>query len=103
MTADDRLKALLAADRPPARDPAFSLTVAERLARRRAWTTLLALTPWLILVSVAAWAIHPVVEAWASAAAPLSSVGGLLVMSLALLWAVLRLIQAAPPTGRVRR
>lgn len=103
MTADDRLEALLAADRPPARDPAFSLAVAERLARRRAWTTLLALTPWLVLVSVAAWAVHPVVEAWAVAAAPLSSAGGLLVMTMALLWAALRLTQAMPGTRRARR
>lgn len=103
MTVDDRLEALLAADRPPARDPAFSLVVAERLARRRAWTTLLALTPWLILVSVAAWAVHPALEAWAVAAAPLSSAGGLLMMTLALLWAVLRLIQSLPPAAPARR
>ena len=33
--ADDRLKALFAADAPPARDPAFSMAVMEKVMRRR--------------------------------------------------------------------
>ena len=34
-TADDRLKALFSLDEPPARDPAFSTAVMERMMRRR--------------------------------------------------------------------
>ena len=44
--ADDRLKALFAADAPPARDPAFVLEVAHRMQQRRLWLELIGRVPW---------------------------------------------------------
>ena len=60
MTPEQKLAALFAADAPPARDYAFEADVAERIARRRAWLTLVALTPWALIVGIVRWALQPV-------------------------------------------
>jgi hypothetical protein len=60
--ADDRLKALFAADEPPARDPAFSTAVMERLARRRCLEDLAFLGGLSGLGGLALWAIWPVLQ-----------------------------------------
>jgi len=62
MTPDDRLKTLFAQDEPPARDPAFSAAVTERLVRRR-WLQDMALLAGLTLVGgLALWALWPVLQ-----------------------------------------
>ena len=57
--ADIKLKALLAVDEPPARDPAFSLAVMEKIERRRFWTELLLSAPVALAALVALWALSP--------------------------------------------
>lgn len=57
--ADIRLKALLAVEEPPARDPGFALAVMERIERRRFWTELLMGAPIAVAVCVALWALAP--------------------------------------------
>ncbi|MFL5295903.1 MAG: hypothetical protein ACJ798_05925 [Phenylobacterium sp.] len=60
--ADDRLKALFALDEPPARDPAFSTAVLERMMRRRFQEEVLMLCGVTILGAVGLWVIWPVLE-----------------------------------------
>jgi hypothetical protein len=60
--ADDRLKALFALDEPPARDPAFSAAVVERLARRRCLQDCAFLGALSGLGGVALWALWPVLH-----------------------------------------
>jgi hypothetical protein len=61
-TADDRLKALFAEDEPPARDPAFSAAVMERMARRR-WLQDLGLLAGVSAVGgVALWGFWPLIH-----------------------------------------
>lgn len=76
MTPDQKLVALLGADRPPARDYAFEVEVARRVAKRRAWLTALALVPWSVIAALMLWALHaalaPVVGGLADAAVPLA-------------------------------
>jgi hypothetical protein len=57
--ADMRLKALLAVDEPPARDPVFALAVMERIERRRFWTELLLGAPVALAACMALWALSP--------------------------------------------
>lgn len=61
MTPDDTIAAFFAEQAPPARDLAFQAVVAERIARRRAWMTVLALAPWTIAAAAILWAVGPVV------------------------------------------
>jgi len=61
-TADDRLKALFAADEPPARDPAFSTAVTERLVRRRCLQDLAFLGGLSALGAVVLWAVWPLLQ-----------------------------------------
>ena len=76
MTSDQKLVALLGADRPPARDFAFEVEVARRVAKRRAWLTALALVPWSVIAALMLWALHaalaPVAGGLADAAVPLA-------------------------------
>ena len=76
MTPDQKLVALLGADRPPARDYAFDVEVARRVAKRRAWLTALALVPWSVIAALMLWALHaalaPVFGGLADAAVPLA-------------------------------
>jgi hypothetical protein len=60
--ADDRLKALFAADEPPAHDPAFSTAVMERLARRRWLQDLAFLGGVSGLGGLTLWGAWPVLE-----------------------------------------
>ena len=61
MTPEQKLAALFAADAPPARDYAFQAVVAGRIAARRAWLTVLALTPWAIAATALLWALQPMI------------------------------------------
>lgn len=58
--ADLKLKALLAVDEPPARDPVFALAVMERIARRRFWAEILFGAPVALAACVALWALSPI-------------------------------------------
>lgn len=60
-SADDRLKALFAQDEPPARDPAFSAALMERMARRRCLQDLGVLALVSVLGAVGLWGIWPVI------------------------------------------
>jgi hypothetical protein len=60
--ADDRLKALFAADAPPARDPAFAAAVMLRVARRRCLQDLAFLAGLSALGAAALWGFWPVLE-----------------------------------------
>ena len=60
MTPEQKLAALFAADTPPARDYAFQAVVAQRIAARRAWLTLLALVPGAVAATAVLWALAPV-------------------------------------------
>jgi uncharacterized membrane-anchored protein len=61
MTPEQKLKALFAAEAPPARDYAFEARMAQALALRRAWMTVFALVPWGVAASAVLWALIPVV------------------------------------------
>jgi len=61
MTPEQKLQALFAAEAPPARDYAFQARVAQRIALRRAWMTVVALIPWGIAAAAILWALIPVV------------------------------------------
>jgi len=60
--ADHRLKALFAKDAPPARDPAFSAAVIERLARRRCLQDLALLGAFSAVGGLALWGLWPVLQ-----------------------------------------
>ena len=60
--ADRRLAALFALDEPPARDPAFSAAVVERLARRRCLLDLAFLGALSAVGALALWALWPVLQ-----------------------------------------
>jgi hypothetical protein len=59
MGNDDRLKALFAYDEPPARDPAFSSAVMEKLMRRRFLADVAMLSGVSALGGTALWALWP--------------------------------------------
>jgi hypothetical protein len=62
MTADDRLKALFAEHEPPARDPAFSAAVIERMARRRCLQDMGLLAGVSAVGGVALWGFWPLIH-----------------------------------------
>lgn len=70
MTPEQKLAALFAAEPRPARDYAFEAEVAERIARRRAWLTVVALLPWVVVSSIVLWALRPMLETLASELVP---------------------------------
>jgi hypothetical protein len=57
--ADERLKALFALDEPPQRDPAFSASVIERLARREYLEDMALLAGASLVGAGALWATWP--------------------------------------------
>jgi hypothetical protein len=59
--ADDTLRALFAADRPPVRDPVFQAAVMEAVARRRFQFDVALLSGATALGALALWALWPVV------------------------------------------
>lgn len=61
MTPEQKLQALFAAEAPPAPDYAFQARLAQRIALRRAWMTVVALIPWGIAAAAILWALIPVV------------------------------------------
>jgi hypothetical protein len=83
MTPDAKLNALFAAARPPARDYLFEAAVAERVARRRVWATLAALTPWVLAATAALWGLRPVVGPLADSLGPALEPVGLMLASTA--------------------
>lgn len=70
MTPEQKMKALFAADAAPARDFGFQAEIVARIARRRAWATVLALVPWLIAATAGLWGLQPVIGAVAEQAGP---------------------------------
>ena len=60
MTPEDRLTAFFAETAPPARDLVFQAEVAKRVARRRAFATIIALIPWTVAAIVLCWAVGPI-------------------------------------------
>ncbi|MBI1200678.1 MAG: hypothetical protein GC203_22675 [Phenylobacterium sp.] len=57
--AEDRLRALFAEDAPPARDPAFSTAVMERIARRRFLGEVALLSSFTLAGGSVLWAVGP--------------------------------------------
>ncbi|NBB53451.1 hypothetical protein GVN24_34810 [Rhizobium sp. CRIBSB] len=62
MTPEDKLNALFAAERPRTPDYGFQAAVAQKLALRRAWLTVLASVPWAMAAMSGLWALQPVIE-----------------------------------------
>ena len=62
MTPEDKLNALFAAERPKTPDYLFQAAVAQKMAVRRAWLTVLAMLPWAIAAAAGLWALQPVIE-----------------------------------------
>lgn len=62
MTPEDKLNALFAAERPKTPDYVFQAAVAQKMAVRRAWLTVLAMAPWAIAAMAGLWALQPVIE-----------------------------------------
>jgi hypothetical protein len=58
--ADLRLRAAFAADEPPTRDPAFALTIMDRIARRRLAMDLAGAAVAAVAAAVILWALWPV-------------------------------------------
>lgn len=78
MTPEETLNAFFAEATPPARDVAFQVGVAERVARRRAFATVGALIPWTIAAMVLCWALGPmmapVIEGMGRTLAPAAAI-----------------------------
>ncbi|MDI1280165.1 hypothetical protein [Brevundimonas sp.] len=70
MTPEQKMNALFAADAAPARDLGFQADVARRIARQRAWATVVALVPWLIAATAVLWGLQPALAAAADQLAP---------------------------------
>lgn len=64
MTPEDKISAFFAETAPPARDLSFQAEVAERIARRRAIATVVALIPWTIAAITLCWALGPLLAAF---------------------------------------
>lgn len=73
MTPEQKLAALFAAEAPPRRDYAFEADVAERVARRRAWLTVVAMLPWLTVAGIVLWALAPILMRLSGEVAPMLS------------------------------
>ena len=57
--ADDRLKALFAGDKPPARDPMFTTAVMEQVVRRRFIEDVAMLSGATVIGGVVLWTLWP--------------------------------------------
>lgn len=94
MTPEETLAAFFAEAEPPARDFAFQAGVAERIARRRAFATVVALIPWTIAAIALCWAlgpmIGPVVEGLGRTLAPAAAILGLTALGVVVLMASAR-------------
>ena len=89
MGDDDRLKALLAYDEPPQRDPAFSAAVLSKVMRRQFVTDVAILSGVSALGGAALWALWPSLQpalvSISQGLAPLLVAGGLAIGALVLL------------------
>ncbi len=78
MTPEERLNVFFAEAMPATRDLGFQAGVAERVARRRAVATVVALIPWTIAAMVLCWAVGPmmapVVEGMGQTLAPAAAI-----------------------------
>ena len=70
MTPEQKMNALFAAEAAPARDFSFQAEVVTRIARRRAWATILSLVPWLVAATAGLWGLQPVIGAAAEQSGP---------------------------------
>lgn len=61
--ADDHLKALFASDEPPARDPAFSTAVMEKVMRQRFREEVAMLSGVTVIGAGALWLVWPTLQA----------------------------------------
>lgn len=59
MSADAKLAAFFARDEVPAHDPAFTLGVAESIARREFWMAMLRRGALAIAIGAVAWTLAP--------------------------------------------
>ena len=96
MTPEHKLERLLARANPPARDVLFQAALAERIARRRAWLGVLALTPLMIVAGVLAWVLGPALTHMLpglikASAAPMGGLVGAVLLAVAALWLTRRL------------
>lgn len=96
MTPEAKLNALFAADAPPARDLAFRLAVAERIARRRAVMQTVMAAPLAVAAGATLWGLQPVAAAMAE---PLAQAAGVAAFAgataLTGLWVARRFISGA--------
>ena len=99
MTADDaRLKALFAADEPPARDPAFQAAVMEAVAQRKFVADVTLLSAAAGALAGALWWSWPVVQPML---APLGEVALPVAAGLTLAGLVLLAAERAPAALRI--
>lgn len=99
MTPEQKMNALFAAEAVTARDVGFQVEVLARIARRRAWESVLSLLPWLFAVTAGLWglqraigtAVDQLTPVLVPVAMTLTLVGGSLV---AARWLALRFVRA---------
>lgn len=96
MTPEQKLERLLGRATPPARDVLFQAAVAERIARRRAWLSVVALTPFAVVAAVMLWALGPALADLApamddSGTAPMGGLVGAGLLAVGTLWLTRRL------------
>ena len=63
MTPEQKMNALFAAEAAPARDVGFEVAVLARIARHRAWASVLALLPWLFAATAGLWGLQRTIGA----------------------------------------
>lgn len=97
MTPEAKLKALFASARPAARDYAFEAVVAEKVARRRAWARVGAMTPWAVAGVAGLWAVQPAMGPF------LDSLAGLQTAGVTLAGAAVAVLAALQMARSVRR
>ncbi len=72
MTPEQKMAALFAADAPPARDFAFEVRTAQRIAARRLWARIAAMLPLTVAAAAGLWGLQPL---WPEAARMLDQAG----------------------------
>jgi len=99
MTPEDTLSAFFAETAPSTRDLGFQAVVAERIARRRAIATVVALVPWTIAAITLCWAVGPLVApfvlAFSQALAPAVAILALTALGVAVSLTAGRRLQPA--------
>jgi hypothetical protein len=59
MSPDEKMKALFRSETPPTRDFAFEAVIAQKVAARRMWATIIAMIPPTVAVAVGLWGLRP--------------------------------------------